>query len=116
MREKENIERMMHRPSINETSHLRQKELSIGEHLYLISKKPKPEPEGGRHHERVQAGKKSKRVYEERKELVFEQIFRMLDSDQDGAISNNALALSALPHEVVKIIYPLVEELELMEV
>lgn len=40
----------------------------------------------------------------------------MLDGDQDGSISINEISLDALPREIIKIIYPLVEELEVMEV
>jgi hypothetical protein len=40
----------------------------------------------------------------------------MLDEDGNGIISINSVSLSALPHKIVKIISPLIEELELMEV
>lgn len=60
--------------------------------------------------------KKSVQFYEDRKTMVFYQIFRMLDGDQDGSICINEINLDALPREIVKIIYPLVEELEVMEV
>lgn len=60
--------------------------------------------------------KKSKEYYEERKVVAFYQIFSLLDEDEDGRICSQRVNLQVLPREILKIIYPLIEELEALEV
>jgi Ca2+-binding EF-hand superfamily protein len=52
-----------------------------------------------------------KMVTKQKKES-FERIFRMLDSDQDGMISANAIDISNLPSELLEVLGPLFCELE----
>ena len=108
----------MHKPLINNISHMRQKDIPIGEHLYIQSKRSTngQNTRGRSEGPKIYVNKKSEQVYEQRKMLVFSQIFSLLDGDEDGCICINTIDFQALPHEIIKIIYPLIEELEVMEV
>ena len=72
------------RPSINSTSHNRSKQMPIGEYLYLQSKRettPKHDSRKPLVENVIQPNKKSAQVYQQRKNLVFYQIFKLLDRD-----------------------------------
>ena len=118
--EKENA--VLHRPKVNSKGSLRQLQVPIGEHLYSQAQKAsktgigKDSKTGIGKDSRPTVNRKSEKVYEERKVVAFYQIFKLLDEDEDGAICSASIDLEALPREIVKIIYPLLEELDTMEV
>ena len=46
---------------------------------------------------------------------MFSDIFRALDSDQDDLITADAMSLTTLPSEILKLLEPLFKELEMIE-
>ena len=58
---------------------------------------------------------KSIKITEQRKQKIFEQIFELLDSDKDGFISADLIDCKSLQNDIVKLIGPIYNELELME-
>lgn len=44
--------------------------------------------------------------------MAIQYIFELLDSDQDGLISSTRVNIAALPEEVLKLLAPLLAEME----
>ncbi len=55
------------------------------------------------------------KITEKRKNLSFEHIFELLDSDKDGVISSDLIDCSKLDDDIAKFIKPICNELESME-
>ena len=54
-------------------------------------------------------------ITEKRKNLSFEHIFELLDSDKDGVISSDLIDCQKLDDDIAKLIKPICDELESME-
>lgn len=85
--DKENRE--LYRPQINPTSKRRTSEIPVTDRLYAQSQNQKSMKASINLKEERKSiiTKKSNQVYEERKVLVFYQLFKLLDDDEDGVIS-----------------------------
>ena len=59
--------------------------------------------------------RKSSRMYAQQKSEIFKSIFYQLDSDHDNLITADAICITELPLETVKILHPIFEELEQIE-
>lgn len=58
---------------------------------------------------------KSKQIFLQQKREVFKAIFSLLDSDYDNLITADAISITELPLETVKILHPIFDELEQIE-
>jgi hypothetical protein len=56
--------------------------------------------------------KKSEEIYENTKKIAFGYIFALLDSNEDGLISNTKIQLSRLSGDVLRLLAPLLIEIE----
>ena len=59
--------------------------------------------------------KKSEQIYENTKKTAFEYIFALLDSNEDGLISNTRIQLDRLSGQVLNLLAPLLIEMEDMK-
>ena len=58
------------------------------------------------------ASVRSEELYDKQKNIAFEKVFKRLDSDKDGKISNNNIDLYGISKRILKIITPILDELK----
>lgn len=60
----------------------------------------------------ILANSNSHQIYLKSKQIAFQYIFELLDSDRDGLISSTKINISALSEEVLRLVSPLLSEME----
>jgi hypothetical protein len=83
---------------------------TIGEYLYEKSRvsralTTKEQPQ-------VWTDPKSSQIHARSKQIAVQYIFELLDHDQDGMISSTKINIGALPEDVLRLLAPLLSEME----
>ena len=98
--------------------------MPIGEDLYeqgfikeqkLMDKKITTEEEKNMKRNRVVTNNISNLIVEGKKSEKLERIFQLLDDDDDGIITSSKICINNLPANILKIISPLLIEMEDMQ-